>query len=160
MPAKKLKGHKKSDTQKKVIKKIDRNKGRQWGTYTYKPEYPEIIFNLLSKSRNAKTICHCCQALQCSRSTFYHWLKKFPEFQAAFDLGMEFSEKNWRDQIAKHAFLPASEVNNGLIKMLSANVFGIKDESYSNVSVTAPEPIKFRIEFIDADDSNPGTQKT
>lgn len=160
MPAKKLKNYKTSDTQKKAVKKINRNRNRQWGTYTYQPEYPEIIFNLLSKSKDAKTKSHCCHALQCSRSTFDKWLKEFPELKEAFTLGMEFSQKNWRDKLAKYAFLPASEVNNGLIKMLSANVYGIKDESISQVSLSTPEPIKFRVEFVDAGTDDKITEKT
>lgn len=160
MPAKKLKNYKKSEKQQKVVKKINRNEKRQFGTYTYQPEYPEIIFNLLSKSRDAKTKSHCCHALQCSRPTFDKWLKEFPELREAFDLGMEYSQKNWRDKLAKFAFLPASEVNNGLIKMLSANVYGIKDESMTNVAINTPEPIKFRVEFFDATADHTGTKKT
>jgi len=130
-------------SQKSLIGPIDRNRNRQFGTYSYKPEYAEIVYKLLSESNTAKTKSHLCFALQCSKTTLLHWMKKFPEFNEAVVTGMEIGKMKWRDRIASNAFLPSANVNNGLIKLLSSNVYGIKEDIEPVVIInnnnTAPE---------------------
>lgn len=115
-------------SQKPLIGPIDRNRNRQFGSYAYLPEYAEIVYELLSESNTAKTKSHLCYALQCSKDTLLRWMKKFPEFNEAVVSGMEIGKMRWRERIAEHAFKPSSEVNNGLIKLLSSNVYGIKED--------------------------------
>jgi hypothetical protein len=83
----------------------------------------------------AKTKAHCCAYLQCSKPTLLSWMVKFPEFGKAIEAGLKIGEAKWRQRIAQHAFKPTSEVNNGLIKLLSANVYGIKDDSEAPTTV-------------------------
>jgi len=70
-------------------------------------------------------------------------MKKFPEFNEAVVTGMEIGKMKWRDRIASNAFLPSANVNNGLIKLLSSNVYGIKEDIEPVVIInnnnTAPE---------------------
>lgn len=124
-----------AEEQESLIGPIDRNRERKYGTYAYKTEYDKIIFNLLSKSSTAKNKSHCCNALQCARTTFNRWLEKYPTLNEAFETGMEIGKKRWMDKIQKHAFKPTTQVNNGLIKLLSAVVYGIKIDSEPSVVV-------------------------
>ncbi len=102
---------------------------KKFGDTRYKPIFAKACYDLLSKSRQAKTKAHCCSYLQCSKPTLLLWMKKYPEFGKAIEAGLKIGEAKWRQRIAQHAFKPTSEVNNGLIKLLSANVYGIKDDS-------------------------------
>lgn len=147
MAAKKLTQHKTAEEQPSIIGPIDRNRKRKFGSYSYKPKYADIIFKLLSESDTAKTKSHCCNALQCSRPTLDKWLNQFPEFREAFEAGLEIGKMKWRDRLAEYAFHPSAAVNNGLIKMLSANVYGIHDDP-QQIALTAPEPIKFIVEVV------------
>ncbi|RLB92835.1 MAG: hypothetical protein DRH26_05355 [Deltaproteobacteria bacterium] len=122
--------------QKNVINTIDRNRHRKFGAYSYRPEYAEIAFNLLSDSGQAKTKEHVCNALCCSKPTLLNWMKTFPEFKAAVEDGLTIGEMKWRDKIREYAFSPTSEVNNGLIKLLSSNVYGIKEDISPAVIIT------------------------
>jgi len=133
-----------ANEQEPLIGPIDRNRNRKFGTYSYKPEYNEIVFKLLSTGTQARTKSHCCNALQCSKTTLIRWMKKFPEFNQAIESGLEIGEMKWRNKIRKHAFNPSSEVNNGLIKLLSSNVYGIKEDDsptviIHNTNITSPE---------------------
>ena len=152
-------------SQKPLIGPIDRNRNRQFGSYSYKPEYAEIVYKLLSESTTAKTKSHLCYALQCSKMTLLHWMKKFPEFNVAVVSGMEIGKMRWRERIAKHAFKPSSEVNNGLIKLLSSNVYGIKEDADPTVvihntnTMTPEEEMKKRgipVPPIDVEDIEDG----
>jgi len=94
----------------------------------YKTEYAGIAYDLLAKSDEAKTKSHLCRALQCTRLTLLAWMRRHPEFKEAVEAGLQIGEANWRDRIAKYAFEPTSMVNNGLIKLLSSNVYGIQGD--------------------------------
>lgn len=110
---------------------------KQWGwnQTTYLPEYAQLAFNLLSKATTAKNRSHLCAAFKCSRPTLERWMKKNPEFHAAVTNGLEIGKSKWFTKLATHAFKPTANVNNGLIKLLSANVYGIKDDAEVNVVV-------------------------
>lgn len=102
---------------------------------TYKPEYAKIAFDTLANSNTAKNKSHLCAAFQCSKPTLLQWMKKHPEFNAAVTSGLEAGKSKWFSRIAENAFEPTATVNNGLIKLLSANVYGIKDEPAVQVNV-------------------------
>jgi len=130
--------------QEPLIGPIDRNRHRKFGTYSYKPEYAEIVFKLLSTGTQARTKAHCCNALLCSKTTLIRWMKKYSEFNEAVVSGLKIGEMKWRNKIRKHAFNPSSEVNNGLIKLLSSNVYGIKEDAspavvIHNTNTSTPE---------------------
>jgi hypothetical protein len=114
---------------------IERARITKYGTTHYKPEYAAACFKLLAGSNMAKTKSHCCALLQCSKPTLLKWMKKYPEFGQAINDGLEIGKTKWRNKIAKHAWEPSAQVNNGLIKLLSANVYGIKDESEANIVI-------------------------
>ena len=95
---------------------------------TYRPEYDLKAYQLLSGSMEAKTKAHLCQAFQCSKPTLLNWMKMNPSFKEAVIAGLKIGEAKWRSRIARHAFEPTASVNNGLIKLLSSNVYGIKED--------------------------------
>lgn len=119
--------------QRRLVPKGKRKSGKTkgftpGGVSTYEPEYAEIVYNLLANSKSAKTREHCCRALGCSMPTLHKWQRDFPDFKDAMARGMSVGAALWRDRIAEHAFTPTAQVNNGLIKLLSSNVYGIKDD--------------------------------
>lgn len=133
-----------AEEQEPLIGPIDRNRRKKYGEYSYQEYYCDIVFELLSDSTSAKTKAHCCKALLCSKTTLLRWMKKYPEFNEAVISGLEIGKARWRDRIAKNAFLPSSNVNNGLIKLLSSNVYGIKENAeptiiINNTNTTIPE---------------------
>ena len=136
--------------QEPVISPLERNRNRKFGTYSYRPEYAEIAFNILSFDDGAKTWAHVCNALCCSGPTLLRWRKKFPEFEKACIEGKKVGQMKWRDKLRRHAFSPTAEVNNGLIKLLSSNVYGIKEEVEPTVvihntnTITPEEEMKKR----------------
>lgn len=125
---KKLPDHTHSKDEPQIVSPIDRNRHKKFGTYSYKPEYCDIVFKLLSTGSQCKTKSHCCNALHCTRPTLTRWINEFPEFKQSMESGLELGAVNWRNKIRKHAFEPTANVNNGLIKLLSSNVYGIKEE--------------------------------
>lgn len=139
MPAEQLPDHVTSKDQEPldiVYTPIEKARLQKYGTTSYKPEYAVEVFKMLSSSSMAKTKAHCCALLQCSKPTLLNWMKKYPEFNDAVTAGLKIGEVKWRNKIQRHAFQPTSKVNNGLIKLLSANVYNIKDDSEAaNVTV-------------------------
>ena len=107
----------------------------QWGATTYKPDYVQKAFDILSRSTTAKTKSHLCVAFQCSKPTLLNWMKVNPEFRSAVEAGLEHGAAKFRNKIAKYAFKPSAKVNNGLIKLLANNVYGIKEEIDPSVIV-------------------------
>jgi len=100
----------------------------KYGTLHYKDEYAKIAYDTLANGANAKTKSHVCARLHISKATLLKWMTEHEELNIAVSTGLEVGAVKWRNKIAKHAFEPAAKVNNGLIKLLSANVYGIKDE--------------------------------
>jgi len=104
------------------------NPQRAWNQTTYKDEYCDIVYKLLSTSADAKNLSDVCSALKCSRNTLIKWRQKHPEFNSAVVNGLEIGKGKWLRKIAEHAYEPTSTVNNGLIKLLSSHIYGIKED--------------------------------
>lgn len=143
-----------------ALSPAEKERARRFGTTAYKPEYAELCFELLSEADRAKNKSHCCALLQCSKPCLIAWMKKFPEFHRAINEGLEIGKSKWYSKLADHAFEPSQKVNNGLIKLLSSNVYGINAEpevalTVNNISED-PEKIMKRkgipIPEIDIDD--------
>lgn len=108
---------------------VPADRGAQWGRTNYRPEYDLVAYKLLSTGTQARTKAHCCKALNCSKPTLLLWMKENPSFKAAVEAGLEIGSVNFRNKIAKFAFMPSGKVNNGLIKLLASNVYGIKEDT-------------------------------
>lgn len=129
----------KPEQQPKIVTPI---KQTGWNQTTYLPSYPKIAFDLLSKSTTAKNRCHLCAAFSCSKPTLHNWMVKNPEFKLAVEAGLEIGKSKWFSKLAKYAFKSTVQVNNGLIKLLSANIYGIRDD---------PEPVVIVNNNIESD---------
>jgi len=121
----------KSDNQKPLVAKNTFAFGSSRDKY--KPEYCDLAFKILCSA--GKTNTHVANALNCTILTIYNWRKKYPAFDEAIKLGKARGEVLWREKIFDFAFKPSGLVNNGLIKLLSANVYGIKDEPEINLVI-------------------------
>lgn len=107
---------------------LDHRRKHKFGKVGYDPKYATMAFELLSNTDEAKTKAHVCAMLQISKPTMLDWMRKNPDFNQAVTEGLRLGEAKWREKIREHAFEPSGTVNNGLIKLLSANVYGIKEE--------------------------------
>jgi hypothetical protein len=130
---KNMKSSKDSKKQKPLIPPIDRlkasqglEKNHQPGKTTYKPSYDKIVLNLLASE--GKTKAHCCNALRCSPVTLDKWIRDNPSFRAAIETGLEIGKMMFMKKIQDHAFEPSKQVNNGLIKLLASNIYGIRED--------------------------------
>lgn len=120
----------KATDQKSVVPNITKcypNHGK------YNPEtFPGLAIDILS-SRHLQSLTHLANALNCGRDTINIWRKQYIEFAEAVEKGLALGEEKFRDKLHDHIFQPQAQVNNGLIKLLSANVYGIKDESPTTI---------------------------
>lgn len=61
----------------------------------YKPEYCQTIAELMKSGAKDAQLA---SALRICPATFYNWLKEYPEFKEAYDLGLADCEKWWEDE--------------------------------------------------------------
>jgi hypothetical protein len=80
-------------------------------------------------------LTHVAVVLSCSKPTLKSWIKRHPSLREAIMAGRLVGEKFFREKLAKHAFEPTSTVNNGLIKLLGANVHDIREEDGPQVVI-------------------------
>lgn len=150
MASEKVPNHTTSEDQEPlVLSPMEENRKKKFGTLKYRPQYCKYAYELLASSDRAKTKSHVCAYLQCSKPTLLSWMERFPEFGKAIRDGLEEGKAKWREKLRDHAFSPTSEVNNGLIKLLSANVYGIKEEK--DVNIKNSGSLKWEVEIKDAD---------
>jgi len=126
--AEKLPDRKTAPEQESLVTELDGRRKHKYGSYKYQPEYDKIAIDLLSTDE-CKTKAHLCRALQCSKPLLLKWMREHESFRQAVEDGLELGSAKWREKIRDHAFEPTKEVNNGLIKLLSANVYGIREET-------------------------------
>lgn len=60
----------------------------------YKDTYPLEIIRLM---QDGKSIVQTAASLGISKSTFYNWIQKYPEFAAAKHIGTTLSEAYWEE---------------------------------------------------------------
>ena len=111
-----------------VVSVADITRKEIYGTMAYQKEYCKIAFDLLSQTDECNTKSHVCRELICGKQTLIRWMRKYPEFNKAIVDGLAIGAAHWREKIREHAFDPTSSVNNGLIKLLSSSVYGIKED--------------------------------
>jgi len=116
-------------TNKNFMTAIEKKHFDRMGSLKYKPEYAELVYKYISESDGCVNKTHVCKFLTVSKLTLLRWMRKYPELKAAVEDGMAIGEARFREKLNEYAFLPASQVNNGIIKLLAANVYGIRDDS-------------------------------
>jgi len=63
-----------------------------WEESSYKPEYCEIVVEILATGRSLASVC---ADLGCCRSTLYKWRDDFPDFAKALNFGVQKAQSNW-----------------------------------------------------------------
>lgn len=74
-------------------------KGLKWGESKYKPELCDILIQMLSEGDSRARFC---DKQDISYKTFDLWLAKYPEFQAAYEIGIPKAEYWWEKISKKH----------------------------------------------------------
>ena len=138
------------------LKGMNRKRTNKHAPAKYQKKYAEIAFDLLSKSDTAKNKSHLCAKFLVSKSTILDWMFKHKEFKEAVERGMSISEARWRDRLSEVAFQPSHNVNNGVIKLLSKNVYGISDDepvqiTINNTNTNSAKIKKTTIQHIEAE---------
>lgn len=110
--------------EKELRKAINRNANNPQSSY--KKKYDLIAYEILAEG---KSKAHICRELHCAKTTLIKWMHAFPSFNAAVELGLAAGESEYMDMIDRNTEVPASGVNNGLIKLKGINVYGIKEEA-------------------------------
>lgn len=88
------------------------------GYVRYSPDFVLKLFKYLSVG---KTVFDFCYDLGCSRSTFYQWVKKYPDFERAFREGREAGKEIW----LKRCIEPEGKLpNTSFHRLLTANIYG------------------------------------
>jgi hypothetical protein len=113
----------------------------------YSPDFDKIAFDVLSSSPYTTKI-HLCTTFRVSEHKIDEWVQSHDSFGSAIEQGLYEGELLARELLVQAAFEPSQKINTGLMKILSTNVYNIKDSH--DVTVKAPEQIKFQIEVVGA----------
>lgn len=111
----------------------------------YHKSYPILAFNVLSCSPFAG-LPHVKVALRCNESDLMSWSSDYPEFAKAVEQGFLEGELLARELLLRIAFEPSSKVNTHILKILSNNVYEIKDDH--QVTLTTSEDMNWKVEVI------------
>lgn len=90
---------------------------------------------------------HLCKAFKVSADTLKQWVIDHEELSDAIALGKAEGEALCRDMMLELSAEPSSSINTQLIKILSQNVYDIKDEH--NLNLATPEALKWDIQIVD-----------
>lgn len=100
----------------------------EFGTKYYDTRFDKMAYDLLCCGDMAVCKTHVCVRLHISMALLNKWMKEQPTFRAAVNAGLRVGEMRWRQKLSEYAFKPSSSVNNTIIRILSANVYGIREE--------------------------------
>ena len=95
----------------------------------YKTEFDEIAFDIMSEENGTMTAV--CVALKVTAQTLRRWIERHPTLRQAVYCGRLEGEVKFRKKMADHAYMPASQVNTGLIKIMAMNVYGMEVDTPS-----------------------------
>lgn len=124
----------------------------------YVKEYDDVAFNTVAQPGGS--LVHLAVVFDCSEVTVKAWIQKHPSFRDAIIKGHNVGNTMFRQKMMEHAFEPSSQVNNGLIKMIALNVYGITDAEAMNVYINTDgtegidnsESAKIYKNFMERDD--------
>lgn len=87
----------------------------------YTPELPGKVLDLMAKG---KTIAQVCAALKVSKQVFFDWLKQYPDFANAYDLGQSLAEAHWETNVLDPAIRgEMPDVKEGLLRFKMSHRF-------------------------------------
>ncbi len=115
----------------------------------YHREYDKVAYNILSSSPFSSNI-HICKSLRCSQDTLLQWIDDNELFDNSISQGFIEGEVLARELLLECAFEPSSKVNTNLIKILSDNVYSIKEQVAENKDELM-KPFVLEPEYLDTD---------
>lgn len=117
----------------------------------YEDRFLEIAEKYLA---GGKSVTQLAKHLNVAKSTVYKWAEENKAFSDALELGKEFSQAYWEDEL--ESMMYNKEVNSPLVKLYFANRFGWSDKTEtkndhtsSDGSMTPP-----KIELVVATNDN------
>jgi hypothetical protein len=99
----------------------------------YKPEYDELILQILTKG---ETIVSFCAEVMVSKQTFYDWVDREPSFKEAYEVGMMKAEAFWIRKGVENEDNP--DFNHALYTFQLGSRFGITKTRKSKSKKVAP----------------------
>lgn len=91
---------------------------------------------------------HLCKAFKVSAETLKQWVIDHEELSDSISRGKADGEALCRDMMLELSGEPSSSVNTQLIKILSQNVYNIREEH--NLNLATPEALKWEVTVVDA----------
>lgn len=89
----------------------------------YEDRFLEIAEKYLA---GGKSVTQLAKHLNVAKSTIYKWAEENKAFSDALELGKEFSQAYWEDELENMMY--NKEVNSPLVKLYFANRFGWSDK--------------------------------
>ena len=90
----------------------------------YEDRFLEIAEKYLA---GGKSVTQLAKHLNVAKSTVYKWAEENKAFSDALELGKEFSQAYWEDELENMMY--NKEVNSPLVKLYFANRFGWSDKT-------------------------------
>lgn len=90
----------------------------------YEERFLEIAEKYLA---GGKSVTQLAKHLNVAKSTVYKWAEENKAFSDALELGKEFSQAYWEDELENMMY--NKEVNSPLVKLYFANRFGWSDKT-------------------------------
>lgn len=100
----------------------EKNKGGR--PTKYEDRFLEIAEKYLA---GGKSVTQLAKHLNVAKSTIYKWAEENQEFSDALELGKEFSQAYWENELENMMY--NKEVNSPLVKLYFANRFGWSDKT-------------------------------
>ena len=107
---------------------------------------PQFAFNILRSCPFASD-SHLCKAFKVSAEKLKQWVIDHDELSDAISQGKAEGEALCRDMMLELSGEPSSSVNTQILKILSQNVYNIKEEH--NINLATPEALKWEVEIVD-----------
>lgn len=103
----------------------------------YEDRFLEIAEKYLA---GGKSVTQLAKHLNVAKSTVYKWAEENKAFSDALELGKEFSQAYWEDELENMMY--NKEVNSPLVKLYFANRFGWSDKTETKNENANVEKIK------------------
>ena len=111
---------------------------------SYSEEYCEIAQDYLSQG---KSIIQLARHIGVASKTIYNWANANPEFLRALDIGKEYSQAFWEDELIE--MMRAKDVNAPLVKLYFANRFNWHDKKEVDVYQDGAQDLNITFEVAE-----------
>jgi len=106
----------------------------------------KFAYEILSKSPFSTTL-HLCSAFSCTKDELEEMMNEDEQLKREVERGLIDGEIYARKLMLYNSFENSALINTTLLKLLSGNVYGIKETQ--DISVTPSKSVDFKIEVVD-----------